>query len=197
MTPELHERLSSCLVTDGSDRLTWLKARARGITATDAAQLAGPASIARLVREKTHGSGFTGSRYTEHGIAREPVLAEWMSATFGIAPSRGLYCSPDDDRHLATPDGIGLTPDGSSVLLGEIKTSTKPLTRVPANYYRQILWQQYVMGASRTLLVWEQHHDFVPVAEPSFLWVERDDDKIAALIALANQTLHTLSTVNA
>lgn len=168
-----------------------------GITATDVAQLSGPASVARVAREKAYGSGFTGSRFTQHGIEREPILAEWMNTTFGVAPSRALYCAAADPRHLATPDGVGATADGAHLVLGEIKTSTKPLTKIPANYLRQILWQQYVMGARRTVLIWEQHHNFVPVAEPAFLWVDRDDEHIAKLVALANQTLHLLSTVYA
>lgn len=197
MTPELIAQLAAHQIATGEDRLEWLKARARGITATDAAHLSGPSSVARVARDKAVGTGFGGSAYTKHGIAREPILAEWMDERFGIASSHALFCSAQDPRHLATPDGIGATADGSGLLLGEIKTSTKALTRVPANYRRQILWQQYVMGARRTLLVWEQHHDFVPVAEPAFVWIDRDDDAIARLVALANQTLHVLSTVYA
>lgn len=195
MTPEHRTTLSAREVADGSDRLAWFKARAQGITATDAAKLSGTASIDRLVREKVNGTGFTGSRYTQHGIQREPILAEWMLTTFDIAPSRALYCAATNPRHLATPDGVGETADGTGLILGEIKTSTKPLTRIPANYRRQILWQQYVLGANRTVLIWEQHHDFVPVDEPTFVWVDRDEKQIAKLIDLANQTLHMLSTV--
>ncbi len=195
VTSELLNRLAAQQVADGSDRLEWLKARARGITATDVAQLSGPASVARVARDKAEGTGFTGSRFTQHGIEREPILAEWMTDRFDVHASRGLYCSTANDRHLATPDGIGETADGSGLILGEIKTSTKPFTRIPPNYRRQILWQQYVLGASRTVLIWEQHINFVPVREPTYVWVDRDDDQIAKLISLANQTLHMLSTV--
>jgi hypothetical protein len=47
-----------------------------------------------------------------------------------------------------------------------------------------------VLGADRTLVVWEQHDDFVPVrAEPQCLWVDRDEDQIHALVNLADRLL--------
>ena len=55
-------------------------------------------------------------------------------------------------------------------------------------------WQQYVLGAERTLVVWEQHTDFVPVAAvPQVRWVERDDNEIHMLVGLANRLLDLMS----
>lgn len=182
------------LLADSTDRVAWLKARATGVTATDAAKLTGPASVARVVHEKAHGSGFTGNAYTDHGKRREPVIAAWAQQRYGIEHSTGLFHAAERERHLATPDGIGL--HAHTLVLEEIKTSTKPITAVPRTYLRQIWWQQYVMGAERTLLVWEQHERFRPVdPEPRVRWIERDEREIAKLIPLADQVLESLANM--
>ena len=179
------------LLADSTDRVAWLRARATGITATDAAKLSGPAAVPRVVREKQYGSGFSGNAYTEHGKAREPIIARWVDECYGIHHSTGLFFAPQERRHLATPDGIG---EGDHLALAEIKTSSKPISSVPRTYLRQIWWQQYVMDAERTLLVWGQHERFRPVGPvPEVRWIERDDREIAKMVALANQVIETLS----
>jgi hypothetical protein len=80
------------------------------------------------------------------------------------------------------------------LLLAEIKTTSKPWRSIPRSYLRQVWWQQYVLGADRTLIVWEEHRDFVPVhPEPQCRWVERDEDQIAILVSLADQLLEILA----
>lgn len=188
MTPDLSQRI----VADSTDRVGWLRARSRGITATDVAGLSTPASIDRAAQQKLYGSGFSGNAYTDHGRAREPEIARWVAATHGIQPSSHLFHSVPERRHLATPDGLSVTADGR-VLLSEIKTTTKPWRSVPRAYLRQIWWQQYVLGAERTLVVWEEHKDFVPVAdEPLCRWIDRDDTEIAGLVRLANGLIDEL-----
>ena len=177
------------LVANASDRVAWLKARSRGVTATDAARLSGQASVAAVVLDKVHGSGFGGNAYTDHGRAREPEIARWVHGTFGIAPSDALFHAHGQRAHLATPDGVGGT-DESGILLAEIKTTSHLWASVPRSYLRQVWWQQYVLGAERTLLVWEQHLDFVPVdAVPESRWIERDENEIHRLIQLADLVL--------
>ena len=177
------------LIARSSDRVAWLKARSRGVTATDAARLSGQASVHAVALEKVNGSGFGGNAYTEHGRAREPEIARWVHGTYGIAPSDALFHAAGDDRHLATPDGVGSTTSGDLVL-AEIKTTKSAWQSIPRSYLRQIWWQQYVLGAERTLLVWEQHDDFVPISpEPECRWIERDENEIFVLVALANQVL--------
>ena len=98
-----------------------------------------------------------------------------------------------------------LLPDGRFVLrargddqvgrleLAEIKTTVKPWRSIPRSYLRQVWWQQYVLGAERTLVVWEQHRDFVPVeAEPRCRWVDRDDNEIHQLVTLADRLLELM-----
>ncbi len=186
-TPEHLTRI----VTDGTDRAAWMRARARGITATDVAKLSTPRSIDTAAWQKLHGSGFSGNAFTEHGKAREPVIAAWVLKEHGIAPSQALFHAQHDVRHLATPDGLVLRESGH-LELAEIKTTNKPWRSIPRNYLRQIWWQQYVLGAERTLMVWERHENFVPVGDPQFRWVDRDDSEIERLVTLAGQLIDTL-----
>nr|WP_167132511.1 YqaJ viral recombinase family protein [Microbacterium chengjingii] len=188
----MHSRLASRIIADSSDRVGWLRARSRGITATDVAKLSTPHSIQVAADAKLHGTGFTGNVYTDHGRRREPEIAAWVAATHGIEPSSALFRAEVEHRHLATPDGVVSTPD-ERVVLAEIKTTTKAWRSIPRNYLRQVWWQQYVLGAERTLVVWEQHDNFVPIGdEPLCQWVDRDETQISRLITLANQLIDEL-----
>ncbi|WP_208321966.1 YqaJ viral recombinase family protein [Paramicrobacterium chengjingii] len=188
----VHSRLASRIIADSSDRVGWLRARSRGITATDVAKLSTPHSIQVAADAKLHGTGFTGNVYTDHGRRREPEIAAWVAATHGIEPSSALFRAEVEHRHLATPDGVVSTPD-ERVVLAEIKTTTKAWRSIPRNYLRQVWWQQYVLGAERTLVVWEQHDNFVPIGdEPLCQWVDRDETQISRLITLANQLIDEL-----
>ncbi len=85
MTPEAFARiapeLASRIVADSRDRVGWMRARSRGITATDVAQLTSPAAIARAADAKLGaGRGFSGNAYTDHGRRREPEIAAWVAA---------------------------------------------------------------------------------------------------------------------
>lgn len=179
------------VVTDGTNRVEWLKARSRGITATDAAKLSTPKSVEQVAWNKLYGSGFSGNAYTEHGKRREPEIAAWVLSEFEITSSQALYHAQFDRRHLATPDGIGERENGV-IELAEIKTTNKPWRSIPKHYLRQIWWQQYVLGAERTLMVWEEHRDFVPVGDPQYHWVDRDDNEIERLLGLVDQVINTL-----
>ena len=185
------------VVADSSNRVAWLKARSRGITATDVAALASLRSIRNAAWQKLHGTGFSGNTYTDHGRVREPEIAKWVLREHGIISSSTLYHAEAEKRHLATPDGLIVRPSGDLELC-EIKTTSKPWRSIPRSYLRQVWWQQYVLGAERTLVVWEQHEDFVPVgAEPMCRWVDRDEDQIAILVSLANaliDELHAITT---
>ncbi|TQL48857.1 YqaJ-like recombinase protein [Homoserinimonas aerilata] len=192
--PEPTPDHTSRIVADSSDRVAWLRARSRGITATDVAKLATENSVRAVVADKMLGSRFSGNTFTDHGRAREPEIASWVRERFGIEPSTALFRSADNDRHLATPDGV--IARGGIVHLSEIKTTSKPWRSIPRGYLRQVWWQQYVLGAERTLLVWEQHDSFVPVAgDPQCQWIDRDDDQIHMLVRLADRVLEALGAV--
>ncbi len=179
------------VVADARDRVAWLRARSAGVTATDVARLSGPAAVRAVALEKLLGSRFHGNAYTEHGKAREPAIARWARTVYGMQPSTELFHAVGRREHLATPDGLR-ERDGRLELC-EIKTTSARWRGIPRSYLRQVWWQQYVLGAERTLVVWEQHEEFVPVgAEPECRWVDRDDSQIAGLIGLADHLLIAL-----
>jgi hypothetical protein len=186
--PELAARI----VADSRDRVAWVRARSRGITATDVATLTSENAIAKAADAKLVGSRFSGNAYTDHGRRREPEIAAWVAATHGILPSSALFHAVDEKRHLATPDGVATTPSGS-ITLAEIKTTNKAWRSIPRSYMRQVWWQQHVLGAERTLVAWEQHDAFVPIGdEPRCAWVDRDDREIARLVRLADALIDEL-----
>jgi hypothetical protein len=193
--PELAEGPNhlSRIVADSTDRVAWLRARSRGVTATDVAKLATARSVQAAAFDKLNGSGFTGNAYTDHGKAREPEIARWVLTEYGIRPSSALFHAVSNTAHLATPDGIALR-HGNRLELAEIKTTNKLWRSIPRSYLRQVWWQQYVLGAERTLVVWEQHKDFVPVGtHPECRWVDRDENEIAMLVGFADQLLELVA----
>jgi hypothetical protein len=186
--PELAARI----VADSRDRVAWVRARSRGITATDVASLTSDNAIAKAADAKLIGTRFSGNAFTDHGRRREPEIAAWVAATHGILPSSALFHAVAEKRHLATPDGVATTPSGS-ITLAEIKTTNKAWRSIPRSYMRQIWWQQHVLGAERTLVAWEQHDGFVPIGdEPRCAWVDRDDREIARLVRLADALIDEL-----
>jgi len=188
----LSPTLASRVVADSRDRVAWTRARSRGITATDVASLTSVNAIAKAADAKLMGSGFSGNAYTAHGRVREPAIAGWVAATHGILPSSALFHAVVEKRHLATPDGVVVDTDGR-ITLCEIKTTNKSWLSIPRTYLRQISWQQHVLEAERTLVVWEEHDGFVPVDdEPRCAWVERDDAEIGKLVALATSLIDEL-----
>ena len=176
------------IVADAKDRVAWLKARARGVTATDVARLTSEKSVTTLALEKLLGSRFGGNAYTAHGLLREPMIGRWAGNVYGMRSSSALFHADGNREHLATPDGLREV-DGK-VELCEIKTTLHSWRGIPRNYLRQVWWQQYVLGAERTLVVWERHQDFVPVhADPQCRWVDRDESEIHRLTVLADEVL--------
>lgn len=191
--PEVGRHHTERILADSTDRISWLRARSQGITATDVARLSSSRAIEAVVLDKLYGNAFSGNAYTDHGRAREPEIARWVKLHHSIEPSSKLFYARGQRQHLATPDGIGELSDGT-VVLAEIKTTSKEWRSIPRSYLRQVWWQQYVLGAERTLVVWEQHIDFVPVSdEPLCQWVERDDNEIHLLVGLADQVLERVS----
>lgn len=176
------------IVADSTNRFAWLKARAKGVTATDVARLSSTRALRGVAMEKLLGTGFGGNAFTDHGRDREPEIARWTRGVYGMEPSSALFHSTGNRLHLATPDG--LRGRGGTLELCEIKTTGKSWSSIPRSYLRQVWWQQYVLGAERTLVVWEQHDNFVPVdVEPRCKWVDRDENEIHVLVSLADRLL--------
>lgn len=180
-----HERI----VARSADRVAWMRERSRGVTATDAARLSSVSSARAVAMDKLLGRGFGGNAYTEHGRVREPEIAKWVLAEHGIQANDALFHAETERSHLATPDGVCVRQSGC-LELAEIKTTEKQWRSIPRSYLRQVWWQQYVLGAERTLVVWEQHSEFVPLgSEPRCKWVDRDDQQISVLVARARLVL--------
>lgn len=166
----------------------WQNLRNRGITATDAAKLSSLSSVDSVLRSKFEKRKFLGNAYTKFGKTREPFIASWVQEEYNIFPCDMLVRSESEPLHLATPDSIGLI--NNYLVLAEIKTTSKPLDKIPINYLRQIWWQQYVCGAQATLFVWEEHSNFVPkYSTPKCVWVEKDEKEIKKLVSLAEIVL--------
>ena len=168
VTPELAARI----VADSRDRVAWVRARSRGITATDVASLTSDSAIARAADAKLMGSGFSGNAYTAHGRAprardrgvgrRDPR----HPAVVGAVPRRRREAPPRDPRRHRRRRG-------GRVQLCEIKTTNKSWRSIPRSYLRQVWWQQHVLGAERTLVAWEEHDALRPGRRRAALRVGR------------------------
>lgn len=190
----------------------WYAARARGVTASEVHKLRVGGARARrelLAAKRAGGVGedLSGNKYIRWGQVREEFIAEWISRRFGIGANQTLFHGLNP-RHLATPDGVGVDFD-ETLLVHEIKTSKHDLNPHDSDghfwgtgYFDQIQWQLWVTGAKRCLFVWEQHDDNWdpwpedgprPLrSEPGFEWFERDEARIAELVAVADDFLAAL-----
>lgn len=180
------------ILASSEDRDAWLTARNTGVTASNAAKLVSENSIDSILKSKFY-DGFTGNAATEWGLEREPFLLEWAK----FEQNKFLFHSIDNKRFMATPDGIRLDSEGKLELC-QVKTTGKPMPKIPAHYYRQIQWEMYVMDAVRCYFVVEVHEDFVPVSlEPQLEIFERNEEVIASLKTLAIALLARLDEANA
>lgn len=188
-TPEFMARY----VADSRNRPEWLSARVGRIGASDAANFAKVASWPLYLRAKL-AHPFTGNTATQHGHAREPHILR----QFGLAQNHAMFHAVGNPRHVCTPDGILVKADGT-VKLAQVKTANRPLPeRIPPGYLRQMWWEQYVMGATETLLCWEHHENYKPVSmEAEGVIIQRDDDRIADLIEIADLILAGLDRATA
>jgi|GEM_PF-2823261 len=188
-------------IATSENRAAWLEKRRGGVTATDMAKLGhggGTATLRRIIEEKRgEAAAWAGNAAAQHGRDREPEIAAWIEresarGRFGsgaLVRTAGLFAHPEHPRHLASPDGLSADWEFSRESF-EIKTTDHAWSSIPRDYLRQVWWQQYVLGAERTLVVWERHENYVPVdLEPSWQWVKRDQHEIDALVTRAAELL--------
>jgi hypothetical protein len=173
---------SAVAVVSGDDRPAWLEARQTRITSTDVAKAMTPSGWRAVVATKLFGLDRADNEYFAHGRDREEAIAAAALDRHGLEPNRFLY---DGNSHSATPDAIH--PERAE--LGEFKTGTGPMPKTTPRLYRdQMYLAQYVFGAERTCLGWEQHSNGVPVdLEPTWRWVPRDDERIEELLAKSRE----------
>lgn len=196
------------LADKNEDEAKWFEYRRTGVTATEVSKLATerPSDLRNILNEKKDGTrSFNGNKYTDWGLEREAVIAKKLFIEDGIFASDVLFHAPDNIRHLATPDGVRVDPNGT-VTISEIKTSKYDLDPAgdhfgKTNYYDQMQWQMYVMGPTckSCLFVWEQHDDNWVLGDDGIerptptvtnrYWIERDEQSIEFLIGIADAFL--------
>jgi hypothetical protein len=180
------------IVASSEDKDAWLIARNSGVTASNAAKLVSEQSLDSILKSKFY-DGFTGNAATDWGLEREPFLLEWAN----FPQNKFLFRSIENERFMATPDGIRVDAEGKLELC-QVKTTGKPMPKIPAHYYRQIQWEMFVMDAVRCYFVVEVHEDFVPISlEPQLEIFERDEEVIASLKTLAHALLVRLDEASA
>jgi putative phage-type endonuclease len=184
---------ASRFIARSSDREAWLYARQQGITATMVAHGSTPAGFRDIVAQMENPTTVEPNAAMEWGNIREPHIAQIVKERFDIMPNEWLIAKDDDLNRwqMATPDGLSL----DHRFISEIKTSGKPLDKIPLRYMRQIQWQIHVTDAERCLFAYELRLEgpegFMPGFDVQTQWVDRDDKLIAELIATAEQLQQT------
>ncbi len=198
---EVMEMVAARAGASDKDVDAWKAERRGGVTATEIRDLRlGAITMADLADKKLGRKveTFSGNAYTQWGNEREPAIAAWIEAGFSITPESRVFHAADNDRKLASPDGIGTTFEGD-LIIAEVKTAGAKYDLTPGSadyeakgYGIQMQWCIRVLGAKRALLAWEERLGFPGSFEvgPSHIaWVERDDALIAELDELADRFL--------
>lgn len=176
-------------IARSSDRDAWLAARADGVTATMVSKASTPAGFRDVIEQIENPVDIVPNAMMDWGNYREPFIAQIVKERFGIMPNEWLISFDDGLRRwqMATPDGLSM----DHTLIAEIKTSGKPLDKIPVGYMRQIQWQLHVTGAERCLFAYELRLEgpegFVPGFDVETQWVDRDEKMISELISVAEQ----------
>jgi hypothetical protein len=167
----------------------WLAARDRGVTATQVAKASTPAGMKEVLAKIENPTPVEANGFMDWGVEREAYIAHVVKERYGILPNDWLLCADGavNEWQMATPDGLSL----DHTMIGEYKTSGKPLDKVPANYMRQVQWQLYVTGAEKCLFAYELRLEgpegFVPGFDVECQWIDRDEKIIADLIKVAEE----------
>lgn len=176
-------------IASSQTREAWLAARDRGVTATQVAKASTPAGLKEVLAQIENPTPVEVNAYMQWGTDREAHIAHVVKERYGILPNDWLLCAdgPGNEWMLATPDGLSL----DHTVIGEYKTSGKPLDKIPANYMRQVQWQLMVSGAERALFAYELRLEgpegFVPGFDVECQWVERNEEMIYELIETAQK----------
>lgn len=164
-------------------------ARDAGVTASEIHDIAvgGRGTHRRILDGKLNGSLFHGNQHTRRGHEREPFLLAWACSHVALcAANTALFAHPDNDRIMATPDGLGVDDRGGEFGV-EVKShdhAWADRSDIPADHYDQMQLGMAVTGFRRWLYVWEvMGEDGTPTLDaPRFVWVERDEKRIAKLL---------------
>jgi hypothetical protein len=167
----------------------WLAARDRGVTATQVSKASTPAGMKEVLAQIENPTPVEPNGFMDWGTQREAYIAHVVKERYGILPNDWLLCADGagNEWQMATPDGLSL----DHKLIGEYKTSGKPLDKIPANYMRQVQWQLYVTGAEKCLFAYELRLEgpegFCPGMDVECQWIDRDEKMIGDLIKVAEE----------
>ncbi len=176
-------------VASSQTRDLWLAARDRGVTATQVAKASTPAGMKEVLAQIENPVEVVANAVMDWGNEREPYIAHVVKERYGVLPNDWLIAAEGNGNEwmMATPDGLSL--DHS--VIGEYKTSGKPLDKIPANYMRQVQWQLFVSGAQECVFAYELRLEgpegFVPGFDVECQVVERNDEMISELIVTAQK----------
>lgn len=185
------------------DREAWLAMRRSGVTATEVRDIAsGKKTVRDVVAVKLDPSldSFSGNRFTDWGVLREPEIAKYVREHYGIEPEHRVFHAADNPRYLASPDGVGIDFTGALVV-SEYKTTGKDMTAggqafIASGHRDQCLWVMRVIGAPECLYVWEERLDDgaggFKVGGLHFQWIEYDAERVAQLEVIADRVLEAL-----
>ena len=167
----------------------WLAARDRGVTATQVAKASTPAGMKEVLANIENPTPVEPNGFMSWGTEREPYIAHIVKERYGVLPNDWLIAADGagNEWMMATPDGLSL--DHS--MIGEYKTSGKPLDVIPLNYLRQIQWQLFVTGAEQCVFAYELRMEgpegFVPGFDVECQIVERNEEMISKLVDTAQK----------
>lgn len=168
----------------------WFAARRGGVSATAVANASTPAGFREEVLKALYPDEYQvqDNEYMKFGRDWENWIVDNIPASFGIEHNDWLIHAADHEWQLATPDGI--SRDGKTI--AEVKTTGKDWNTIPLRYIRQVQWQLYVTGAERCVVAWllrvESVGELFPGwFEPKYRVVERDEEMIAQLVAVAER----------
>jgi len=191
----IDDAVTGVRIASQDNEVEWLDARAEGATASEVPKLS-PTTWSKLLSEKLNGSKFRGNRHTERGHDREPEILsdlEWVTES-KILPNRHVWAAAANRRHLATPDGFQILPDGR-VRGVEVKSHQHgweaPKKVIPKEHYDQVQFGMHVLGLDEWLYGWEIMGEggTAPAADPQHRIVPRDQSRIDELVAAADAFL--------
>lgn len=182
------------IVPEDAPRTVWMLERGEGVTASEVWEIArgGNKTWRRILEQKMNGTTFGGTKSTKAGTAREAALLDEAEDFLDeVIPNGGLWAAAANDRHRATPDGIGTVLGKLCVI--EVKSHENGYkgAAFPMDHRAQIVWQRYVLGAHSALYGSEirDEDDMPPIGGAEWQFVPDEDELLAFLIYRADQFL--------
>jgi len=173
-----------------TDREAWLRERSNGVTATMVSRGATPQGFKSLIAEIHEPVNVVQNAMMRWGNEREPFIAMQVKEKFGVMPNDWVIAKDFslNKWQMATPDGLSL----DHTLIGEYKTTGKPLDKIPSHYMRQIQWQLHVTNAHACVFAYELRKEtssgvFYPDIDIKTQIVERNQELIDELISVAER----------